>query len=49
VPTSATAKPQGRSSILEGYSALPGVPDELLRDDGTVRPEWVSLIVIWTG
>ncbi|MCC0034447.1 MAG: circularly permuted type 2 ATP-grasp protein [Hoeflea sp.] len=44
MPKSAPVQARHRPSLLTGYSALPGVPDELLREDGTLRPEWVSLI-----
>ena len=44
MPNSAKAQPQPGQSILNGYAALPGVPDELLRDDGAIRPEWSGLI-----
>ena len=49
MPKSAQAEAPRRPSILTGHSALPGVPDELLREDGTLRPEWVSLIAHLDG
>ncbi|MFH1516958.1 MAG: circularly permuted type 2 ATP-grasp protein, partial [Pseudomonadota bacterium] len=34
----------GRPLILSDYRPLPGVPDELLAPDGSIRPVWAGLI-----
>ena len=44
MPDPATARIAARPTILSGYAPLSGVPDELLRVDGAIRPEWASLI-----
>ncbi|MGJ8572655.1 MAG: circularly permuted type 2 ATP-grasp protein [Hoeflea sp.] len=44
MPSSATIHHPDRPSILAGYSTLPDVPDELVREDGSIKPEWLSLI-----
>ncbi|MCY0093980.1 circularly permuted type 2 ATP-grasp protein [Hoeflea ulvae] len=44
MPDAAEAEVPERPSILSGYTPLPGVPDELLADDGSIRPEWAGLI-----
>lgn len=44
MPESAAIRNPDRPSILAGYATVPDVPDELVREDGSVRPEWLSLI-----
>ncbi|OCW57150.1 circularly permuted type 2 ATP-grasp protein [Hoeflea olei] len=44
MPVSAQASANGRPSIVADYAALPGVPDELLAGDGSIRPVWSGLI-----
>ncbi|AKI01665.1 hypothetical protein IMCC20628_02971 [Hoeflea sp. IMCC20628] len=44
MPERAAAENPGRPSILSDYTPLPGVPDELLAADGSIRPVWVGLI-----
>ena len=44
MPESAAIRDSDRPSILAGYATVPDVPDELVREDGSVRPEWLSLI-----
>ena len=44
MPSSATIHNPDRPSILAGYATLPDVPDELVREDGSIKPEWLSLI-----
>lgn len=31
-------------SLLDGYRLVPGIPDEMLAADGTVRPAWATLL-----
>ena len=46
---SAKAPKADRPSILSDYAVLPGVPDELLTDDGAIRPVWARLIAHLDG
>ena len=39
-----TARKRGGPSIVADYALLPGVPDEMLGPDGTIRPAWETLI-----
>ncbi|WP_417410898.1 circularly permuted type 2 ATP-grasp protein [Hoeflea sp.] len=49
MPSSATIHNPDRPSILAGYTTLPDVPDELMREDGSIKPEWLSLIAHLDG
>lgn len=49
MPNSAAIQIPDRPAILSGYSPLPGVPDELLDDDGNIRPVWADLITHLDG
>ena len=49
MPSSATAPDESRPSILRDYAALPGVPDELLTEDGSIRPVWAKFISLLDG
>ena len=46
---SAMAPRIDRPSIVSDYTALPGVPDELLTGDGAIRPAWMRLIAHLDG
>jgi uncharacterized circularly permuted ATP-grasp superfamily protein/uncharacterized alpha-E superfamily protein len=39
-----SAATRGRPAIIAGYERLPGVPDEMLDEEGNVRPAWRVLI-----
>jgi uncharacterized circularly permuted ATP-grasp superfamily protein/uncharacterized alpha-E superfamily protein len=39
-----TGRARGRPAIISGYQLLPGVPDEMLEADGSIRPHWQTLI-----
>lgn len=49
MPKRAAAENPGRPSILSDYTPLPGVPDELLAADGSIRPVWAGLIAHLDG
>ena len=49
MPGPAMASRKDRPSIMSDYRALPGVPDELLSEDGSVRPAWTKLIAHLDG
>ncbi len=34
----------GRTSVIDGYRLIPGIPDEMLDADGRVRPAWSILL-----
>ncbi len=38
-----------RAALLGGYAPMPGVHDELMRPDGSLRPQWEGLIDAWSG
>ncbi|PZU94560.1 MAG: hypothetical protein DI527_03000 [Chelatococcus sp.] len=38
-----------RGALLEGYRPLPGVHDELIAADGTVRPHWEPVLQAWSA
>jgi len=41
---SAAVAPSILSLAPDGYAPLPGVPDEMVAPDGTVRPHWAALL-----
>lgn len=49
MPGSAMAPRKDQPSIVSDYAVLPGVPDELLSDDGAIRPAWAKLIAHLDG
>ena len=38
------ANARGANSLLASYRLIPGVPDEMIGPDGTIRPAWAGLI-----
>lgn len=44
MPGSAMASRRHRPPIVADYAVVPGVPDELLSESGSIRPAWANLI-----
>ena len=44
---SARTRTERRNALLAGYRPLPGVHDELIGPDGTVRPQWEPFLTEW--
>ena len=47
--SSTRAKAGRLAALLEGYRPLPGVPDELMRPDGSVAPHWNPVLSQWSA
>ena len=42
-------KQDRRERLLGSYATLPGVHDEMLAADGSIRPQWEGLLDEWTN